>query len=63
MELALLQNKPEFVELLLENGVNLNSFLKSRRLYYLYNSYIVTLYIRNFIISYFQIVFHLRLES
>lgn len=41
MELALLQNKPEFVELLLENGVNLNSFLKIRRLYFLYNSYIV----------------------
>ena len=38
MEMALIENKPEFVELLLENGVNLKAFLKTRRLYYLYNS-------------------------
>lgn len=39
MEMALLQNKPKFVELLLENGLNLKSFLTVRRLYFLYNSY------------------------
>ena len=38
MELALLENKPNFVELLLENGVNINSFLTKRRLMFLYNS-------------------------
>jgi hypothetical protein len=38
MEMALIQNKPEFVELLLENGLNLKSFLTVRRLYFLYNS-------------------------
>jgi hypothetical protein len=39
MEMALLQNKPEFVELLLENGLNLKSFLTLKRLYFLYNSF------------------------
>ena len=39
MEMALLQNKPEFVKLLLENGLNLNSFLTVKRLYFLYNSH------------------------
>lgn len=38
MEMALIQNKPEFVELLLENGLNLKSFLTVRRLCFLYNS-------------------------
>jgi hypothetical protein len=38
MEIALIENKPEFIELLLENGLNLNSFLTFRRLIYLYNS-------------------------
>ncbi len=38
MELALIQNKPRFVELILENGLNLKSFLTTRRLIYLYNS-------------------------
>jgi hypothetical protein len=38
MEMALVQNKPEFVELLLENGLNLKSFLTIRRLCFLYNS-------------------------
>lgn len=37
MEMALLQNKPKFVELLLENGLNLKSFLTVRRLLFLYN--------------------------
>ena len=37
MEMALIQNKSQFVELLLENGLNLKSFLTSRRLYFLYN--------------------------
>lgn len=39
MEMALIQNKPEFVELLLENGLNLKSFLTVRRLCFLYNSH------------------------
>ena len=39
MELALLQDRPEFVELLLENGLNLKSFVLTRRLYFLYNSH------------------------
>lgn len=42
MELALLQNKPEFVELLLENGLNLRTFVITRRLYFLYNSQVQT---------------------
>jgi hypothetical protein len=37
MEMALIQNKSEFVELLLENGLNLKSFLITRRLCFLYN--------------------------
>ena len=48
MEMALIQNKPEFVELLLENGVDLKSFLKKRRLYYLYNSHIVIYLLKYF---------------
>lgn len=38
MEMALLQNKPKFVELLLENGLNVKSFLSVKRLLFLYNS-------------------------
>ena len=38
MEMTLIQNKPKFVELLLENGLNLKSFLTRRRLLYLFNS-------------------------
>lgn len=42
MEMALIQNKPEFVELLLENGVSLRKeFLTATRLFNLYNSKIV----------------------
>lgn len=41
MQIALIENKPQFVELLLENGVDLNSYLKTRNLYYLYNSHYV----------------------
>lgn len=41
LEMALIHNKPEFVELLLETGVDLKSFLNKRRLYFLYNSQIV----------------------
>ena len=39
MELALLENKPNFVELLLENGLNLKEFLTMKRLLFLYNSH------------------------
>jgi hypothetical protein len=38
LEKALIENKPDFVKLLLENGTNLNDFLTYGRLLYLYNS-------------------------
>lgn len=38
MEMALIQNKPNFVELLLDNGLDLKSFLTVKRLIFLYNS-------------------------
>ncbi|CAF0758789.1 unnamed protein product [Brachionus calyciflorus] len=38
MEMALIQNKPNFVELLLDNGLDIKSFLTVRRLLFLYNS-------------------------
>ncbi len=41
MELALYVNRVEFVDLLLENGVNIKSFLSAKRLYSLYNSDLV----------------------
>lgn len=45
MEMALIQNKPEFVELLLENGVSLRKeFLTAARLFNLYNSKIVRVF-------------------
>jgi hypothetical protein len=37
MEIALLENKPKFVEMLLENGLNLNKFLTVNRLNTFYN--------------------------
>ena len=37
MEMALIQNRPKFVELLLEMGLNLQSFVTIRRLLYFYN--------------------------
>jgi hypothetical protein len=44
MEMALLQNKPKFVQLFLENDYfNLKSFLSIRRLLFLYNSEMVGL--------------------
>ena len=39
MEIALIENKPQFVELLLENGLNIKSFLTYRRMSFLYNSH------------------------
>jgi hypothetical protein len=41
LELALIENKPDFVELLLTNGANLSTFLTYGRLYYLYNSHTI----------------------
>lgn len=38
MELALLLDRVDFVELLLENGANIKSLLSVRRLYFFYNS-------------------------
>ncbi len=52
LEIALIENKPEFVKLLLENGSNLESFLTYGRFYYLYNSKLVIYYIL-FAISFF----------
>ena len=61
MEMALIQNKPEFVELLLENGLNLKSFLTVIRLCFLYNSNKVSLIYLNinaeFCFIYFFIFF------
>lgn len=38
METALIQNKPKFVRILLDNGLDLKSFLTVKRLLFLYNS-------------------------
>ena len=38
MEHALVENKPDFVALFLENGLNLKSLLNIGELYFLYNS-------------------------
>ena len=40
-EMALVQDKVEFIELLLETGINLNAFLTEERLYSLYNYRVV----------------------
>ena len=40
-ELALILDKPDFVELILESNLNVYEFLSYKRLYYLYNSEIV----------------------
>jgi hypothetical protein len=44
MEIALVENKPKFVKLLLENGLNLKTFLTYRRLIFLYNSQKVNIF-------------------
>ena len=38
MEIALIENKAEFVELLIEKNIDLNGFLTERQLLFLYNS-------------------------
>ena len=38
MEMALIYNRPQFVELLLENKFVLDDFFNAKRLYYLYNA-------------------------
>lgn len=38
LELALIENRPEFIELFFENQVNVRDFLTMRRFYFLYNS-------------------------
>ena len=38
MELAILENKPDFVDLLIENNIDLTGFLTERRLLFLFNS-------------------------
>jgi hypothetical protein len=38
MELAIIENKSDFVDILLENRVNLSTFLTNRRLLYMYNA-------------------------
>lgn len=47
MELALIHNRVELAQFLLENGFDLKKFLNLRRLYYLYNSDIVRFVIHN----------------
>ena len=37
MELAIIENKPDFVDLLIENNIDLRKFLSQRRLLFLYN--------------------------
>lgn len=39
MQMAMIENRPEFVEIILEAGIDLKSFLNKRRLYFLYNSH------------------------
>ncbi len=51
MEMALIQNKPKFVELLLENGLNLKCFLTVRRLSFLFNSQKVKSLIKDLILK------------
>ena len=38
MEMALIYDRPSFVELLFENKFDLNDFFTAKRLYYLYNA-------------------------
>jgi hypothetical protein len=38
MELAIIENKPDFVELFIENNIDLTAFLTQRRLLFIYNS-------------------------
>jgi hypothetical protein len=37
LEIALIDDRPNFVQLLIENGANLSDFLTFKRLYFLYN--------------------------
>ncbi len=37
MEMALIDDRPNFVELLIDNRINLSDFLSYKRLYFLYN--------------------------
>ena len=38
MEIALVENKDDFVELLIQKNIDLNGFLTERQLLFLYNS-------------------------
>ncbi len=58
--MALIQNKPEFIEIILETGLVLENFLTKRRLYLLYNSFYV---ISFFIISLIFIIKSLKLKN
>jgi hypothetical protein len=48
MEMALIYNRPSFVELLIENKLLLDDFCTSKRLYYLYNAINVSIIIELF---------------
>jgi hypothetical protein len=37
LEIAIIENKPDFVELFIENNIDLVEFLKRKRLLFLYN--------------------------
>lgn len=50
MEIALLENKPKFVEMLLESGLNLSEFLTSKRLVSFYEKHdVISFKYRSFI--------------
>jgi hypothetical protein len=52
MEMALIYDRPSFVELLFENKFDLNDFFTAKRLYYLYNA--ITVFIHIYIYLYFN---------
>lgn len=59
MEIALIHNKPKFVELILEMGLDFHSFLTLRRLTFLYNSLKVIVNHLTFNNAWFQILMKL----
>ena len=42
LELALIENRPDFIELFIENNVDMNAFLTEKQLLFLYNCNQVT---------------------
>jgi len=50
-KMALIYDRPSFVELLFENKFDLNDFFTAKRLYYLYNA--ITVFIHIYIYIFF----------